>query len=160
MLKYPLSFWMFCYTSHEMFVGIVPQSCSRRRRTLLSVHCLREWGMSAIPIDHLSRDDLVTLLYRVAAKLATLPVDPHIPQGTPYPTAADCGWIATEAQRGRYWATRQSKSTRYHPMKKNMIPGMHNCEAQPVRHPEMFHTGLACQKLHCLLVPLFAPLAH
>ena len=78
---------MFCCTSCRMFVGIVPQSC----RT--------------IPIDHLSRDDLVTLLYRVAAKLATLPDDPHTPKGTPYPATAGCGWKATEAERGRYWAT-------------------------------------------------------
>ena len=45
--------------------------------------------MSTIPIDHLSRDDLVTLLYRIAVKLATPPVESQPTKGMPYPVA-DC----------------------------------------------------------------------
>ena len=57
--------------------------------------------MSTIPIDHLCRDDLVTLLYRVAARLATLPEDLHTPRGLP----AGCSERATEPHRGCYWTT-------------------------------------------------------
>ena len=44
--------------------------------------------MSSIPIDHLGRDDLITLLNRVAARLAIVS-DNHSLVGAPLPSAMD-----------------------------------------------------------------------
>ena len=54
--------------------------------------------MSTIPIDHLCRDDLVTLLYRVAAKLLAPPVESQATRRMPDPVAIHGSWNFPETQ--------------------------------------------------------------
>ena len=58
--------------------------------------------MPSIPIDHLGRDDLVTLLYRVAARLAIVTGDHH-PTGIPQVAPTGCGTGNTEPHHGFGW---------------------------------------------------------
>ena len=71
--------------------------------------------MSTIPIDHLGRDDLVTLLYRVAARLTTFTGDHH-PTGLPHVAPTGCGTGIMEPHHGCGWtpmATNRYQIPRY-----------------------------------------------
>ena len=67
--------------------------------------------MSTIPIDHLSRDDLVTLLYRIAAKLATPPVEFQATRRMPDPVATHPSWNFPEAQRGCHSTMKEAQKS-------------------------------------------------